>query len=186
MAVDVFMAGLGGQGVLFAGEVLARAAVLSDLQASWLPAYMPEVRGGETTCTVVIDTDLPKSPIIGRPTYAILMEQAAAQRYLPSVHPGGLAFVNSTLTRQMPAQVPARVIQIPATEMAARLATERAANMVILGAFAAVVQPVPLEKLQAALEEVCRGRGEEILRANIAALQAGADWAAENALVPER
>jgi len=54
MREEVFMAGTGGQGVLLIGHVLAQAALEEGLQVSWFPIYSPEVRGGSSTCTVVV------------------------------------------------------------------------------------------------------------------------------------
>ena len=39
------LSGFGGQGLLFAGEVLAHAAMLEDQHVSWLPSYCPHIRG---------------------------------------------------------------------------------------------------------------------------------------------
>ena len=41
-----FLGGFGGQGILFAGKVLAQAAVIDGLTCSWMPSYGPEMRGG--------------------------------------------------------------------------------------------------------------------------------------------
>ncbi len=53
MRQEVFMAGMGGQGVLLAGHLLAQAALEAGLELSWFPLYSPEVRGGRATCTLV-------------------------------------------------------------------------------------------------------------------------------------
>ena len=46
MERSVVFAGFGGQGILFAGHVLAEAANLADLEVLWIPSYGPEMRGG--------------------------------------------------------------------------------------------------------------------------------------------
>ena len=43
---EIVIAGFGGQGLLFAGKVLAYAALLEQRELSWLPSYGPEMRGG--------------------------------------------------------------------------------------------------------------------------------------------
>ncbi len=45
--LQIVLAGFGGQGVLFAGKVIAYAGLVEDRQLSWLPSYGPEMRGGE-------------------------------------------------------------------------------------------------------------------------------------------
>ena len=50
----VFVAGFGGQGVLLIGQMLAYAAMYAGKEATWLPSYGPEMRGGTANCTVCI------------------------------------------------------------------------------------------------------------------------------------
>ena len=54
MQTEVIFAGFGGQGVLFAGQVLAFAAMDAGHDVTWMPSYGPEMRGGTANCTVVI------------------------------------------------------------------------------------------------------------------------------------
>ena len=46
----VKIAGFGGQGVLSAGILLANIAIAEGLNATWLPSYGPEMRGGKGQC----------------------------------------------------------------------------------------------------------------------------------------
>ena len=50
----VFVAGFGGQGVLLIGQMLAYAAMYEGKEATWMPSYGPEMRGGTANCTVCI------------------------------------------------------------------------------------------------------------------------------------
>ena len=50
--LNILFAGFGGQGVLFAGKVVAYAALIANKQLSWLPSYGPEMRGGTANCSV--------------------------------------------------------------------------------------------------------------------------------------
>jgi len=45
MREELFMAGLGGQGVNLAGQLIGRAGMDTGLKVSWFPIYSPEVRG---------------------------------------------------------------------------------------------------------------------------------------------
>ncbi|MDR7558866.1 MAG: 2-oxoacid:acceptor oxidoreductase family protein, partial [Armatimonadota bacterium] len=56
-SMELIIAGFGGQGILFLGEMLTRAAVLEGKHATWMPSYGPEQRGGTATCTVVISPE---------------------------------------------------------------------------------------------------------------------------------
>ena len=46
MQTEVIIAGFGGQGVLFGGQLLAYAGLDEGKHVTWIPAYGPEMRGG--------------------------------------------------------------------------------------------------------------------------------------------
>jgi len=45
MQKEIIISGFGGQGVLFAGQVLAYAAMDTGKDVTWIPSYGPEMRG---------------------------------------------------------------------------------------------------------------------------------------------
>ena len=62
MQTDIILAGFGGQGILFAGMVLAYAGMDEGFNVSWLPSYGPEMRGGTANVTVIISNEDIGSP----------------------------------------------------------------------------------------------------------------------------
>ena len=64
MTMNILLAGFGGQGILFAGKALAKMAMDTDLQVSWLPSYGPEMRGGAANCSVIISDEEIGSPVV--------------------------------------------------------------------------------------------------------------------------
>ncbi len=171
------MAGMGGQGVLLAGQVLAEAALAAGLELSWFPLYSPEVRGGRATCTLVIADGPVGSPIVGEPGAMILMDGIAVENHLARVWPEGLAVVNSSLAGEQFARGDVTIIAIPANEIAAELGDERAVNMVLLGAFVAATAVVTHEFIERALRKVLPERHHGFIPLNMAALQRGAELA---------
>ena len=57
MTTEIILAGFGGQGILFAGKVLAYCALIDNREISWLPSYGPEMRGGTANCSVCISDE---------------------------------------------------------------------------------------------------------------------------------
>jgi len=57
MQTEVIISGFGGQGTLYAGQVLAYAAMDEGKQVTWIPSYGPEMRGGTANCTVVVSDE---------------------------------------------------------------------------------------------------------------------------------
>ena len=73
MTHDILLAGFGGQGILFAGKILAYSGLMDDKEVSWLPSYGPEMRGGTCNCSVCISDEPIGSPLVLEPSILIAM-----------------------------------------------------------------------------------------------------------------
>lgn len=176
MREEVYMAGMGGQGVLLASQILAQAAMSAGLEVSWVPLYSPEVRGGRATCTVVVADGEVGSPVVGHPAVMILMDRIAVENHLGKIRPEGLAIVNSSLTGEEFDRDDVRIIAIPANDVATEVGSERTVNMVLLGAYVASAELVTLADIEQALREVIPERHHSFIPINVAALQRGAQY----------
>lgn len=81
MEYKIIIAGFGGQGVLFAGKVLAQAAVLNGYEVTWLPSYGPEMRGGTANCQLVISDKQIGSPVIKNADVLIAMNLPSLTKF---------------------------------------------------------------------------------------------------------
>ena len=142
----LFFAGSGGQGVLTMGQMLTYAAMYADTNATWLPSYGPEMRGGTADCTVVISTDKPVScPLIYEADNVVVMNLPSLLKFESLVKPGGNLFVNSSLIEQKASRDDINVYYVPANDIALELGNARTANVVMLGALMSVSPVVPVE-----------------------------------------
>lgn len=181
MREDIFLSGIGGQGVLLAGQLLLEAALKAGLQGSGMPAYEPEVRGGETTFTVVIADGPPGSPLVGRPHNLVLMDAGSVNRHLSRAADQALVLVNSSLAAAPEPRQGLEVVPVAATDLARDLGSERAANMVMLGALLALRPLFTLDHFIHTMVEGLSERASAYAETNAAALRAG--WqAAKDAL----
>ena len=179
MKVDLIIAGFGGQGVLFAGQVLAHAALDADLHTTWYPSYGPEMRGGTANCTVVISSEPIGSPVVSRPLAAIVLNLPSLERYEPLVREGGLLIVNASLIDREVERADLDVIHIPADDVAAELGNARLTNMVLLGAYLSRLPQLSIEQVAETLGRVLPERHRHTLGINRAALARGAELAEE-------
>ena len=81
MQKEIIIAGFGGQGVLFGGQVVAYAAMDAGKEVTWIPSYGPEMRGGTANCTVVIADDEIGSPLVKNPPLAIALNLPSFDKY---------------------------------------------------------------------------------------------------------
>jgi len=169
------IAGFGGQGVLLLGQLIAQAGMVEGLQVSWLPSYGPEMRGGTANCHVRLSVDAIASPLVSRPDILIALNEPALHKFGPEVVSGGLILYNSTA---LPADFHAEgvdVLVMPATEMADKLGSTRAANMVMLGALVERTGSIRAETVFSTLTHVIKN--EKLLDIDRRAITAGVEFA---------
>lgn len=179
METSVIFSGFGGQGALFAGQILAYAAMEAGREVTWIPSYGPEMRGGTAHCTVVVGDDTIGSPLVQTPDCVVAMNLPSANLYEPVVRPGGLMIWDKELVSRPPQRTDIRCIAMPANEIAARLGDVRLVNMAMLGALCAATQIVALESVAEALQRHLPERHYALLEGNLAALREGATWGKE-------
>jgi 2-oxoisovalerate ferredoxin oxidoreductase beta subunit len=132
--MTVKVAGFGGQGALVLGQLLAEMGMREGLEVSWLPSYGPEMRSGSAHCHVCLSKQRIGSPLISHPGVLIALNEISLRKFGPEVPPEGIIFYNrGSLPEDFPLPA-ARVICIPASEIADRLGSAKAGNIVMLGA----------------------------------------------------
>ena len=71
MQTEIIVSGFGGQGTLFAGQLLSYAAMDEGKHVTWIPSYGPEMRGGTANCTVVVADNEIGSPFVMKPKQSL-------------------------------------------------------------------------------------------------------------------
>ncbi len=150
------VAGFGGQGVLLLGLGIAQCGMMEGRKVSWLPSYGPEMRGGTAHCHVNVSDQEIGSPLISRPTVVVAMNLPSLEKFEPQLVEGGLLIVNTSMVPKEPSRSDLDVLKIPASDMAKELGNPRAANMVILGAYAAYTGMIGKETALAALNTLIK------------------------------
>ncbi len=176
MLVKTVFSGFGGQGVIMMGYLLAMAGMYEDRHVTCLPSYGAEVRGGTANSTVAISTEEIASPVASEPEYAVLMNSPALILYQNQVHSGGTIFLNSSMIDSKPLRGDLKIFEIPVNELVKRLHEDRAANMVMLGAFLRRSALVSLETMHRVLKDTFASRGPAIIELNRQALSLGYDY----------
>lgn len=177
MQVEVIIAGFGGQGVLFAGQILAFAGMDRGKEVTWMPSYGPEMRGGTANCTVIIADEEIGSPTVRNPKAAIVMNLPSLEKYEPMVAPGGVLIINSSLVNRSAERTDIESLLIPAQEIAETIGNRRLMNIVMLGALLQKLPILTLEDIEQALDHHLPERHRRTLPSNIQALRQGAAFA---------
>jgi 2-oxoglutarate ferredoxin oxidoreductase subunit gamma len=176
--INVLLAGFGGQGLLFAGKLIAEAGLIEGREVSWLPSYGPEMRGGTANCSVCVSDDPIGSPLVLEPDALIAMNQPSADKFIADVAAGGLVIIDSTMVARAPKRDNVTIIELPATKLAEDAGLKGLGNVVLLGrllAETAFCDPAALDK---ALAKSVPPKRQHLLEPNRKALEIGRDSAA--------
>jgi len=181
MQTEIVIAGFGGQGILFAGQILAYAALDADKVVTWIPSYGPEMRGGTANCTVIISDEEIGSPLVRNPKAAIVMNLPSLERYEPLITPEGALVANASLVNRGPRRSDIANVFIPTNEIAETIGDKRLVSMVALGALLARLPVLTLEQIEKALDAHMPERHKRFLPLNCKALTQGAEFAMKEA-----
>ncbi len=131
---QIILAGFGGQGILFAGKVLAYTSLETERNVTWLPSYGPEMRGGTCNCSVVVsEKTAVGSPVIANPDILIALNLPSLDKFEDMVAPGGYIILDDSLIDRDVKRTDVNVIKIPATRLTNEHHLETLANMVVIG-----------------------------------------------------
>lgn len=173
MQKEIIIAGFGGQGVLFGGQVLAYAAMDCGKEVTWIPSYGPEMRGGTANCTVVIADHEIGSPLVKNPPLAIALNLPSFDRYEEALAVGGTLIVNKSMVDRDPKRKDIHAILVPCNEVAEEIGDKKLMNMVAVGALLTALNEVSIEDVEKALESHLPVRHKHLLPKNYAALRRG-------------
>ncbi|RMG97230.1 MAG: indolepyruvate oxidoreductase [Candidatus Dadabacteria bacterium] len=171
MTLDLVAAGVGGQGVVTLGRILAAAALREGYDARMLGQSGLSQVGAPVMVHVRIGTPAGPSPKIprGRAHVVIGLERLEALSLAPYLGPGGIALLSEEEVRPYEARFrrdrypdraaveaafgDARVLWVPALELALRHGSPAYVAPVMLGALAAVSRVVDRDQLVLALRD---------------------------------
>ena len=173
METSIIVSGFGGQGALFAGQLLAYAAMDSGRSVTWIPSYGPEMRGGTAHCTVIISDNPIGSPIVDRPDVAVVLNGPSFEKYDPLVLPGGLLAVNSSIVEQDSTRTDIDIVTIAANEIAEEMGSSKMMNMAMFGALLARRPVLELAALEQALIDHLPASKAHLLESNLRVLRHG-------------
>ncbi len=166
MESSIIISGFGGQGALFAGQLLAYAGMDVGRHVTWIPSYGTEMRGGTAHCIVIISDDPIGAPTVARPDIAVAFNLPSYDKYEPLVKPGGLLVVNSSLVERQSSRADIDVIYVPANAIAEEWGTAKMMNMAAIGAMLASRPVLPLAAVEQALSDHLPATKQHLIEAN--------------------
>lgn len=177
MLYEIVMSGFGGQGALLIGQLLAMAGIREGRNATWMPTYGPEKRGGTAYCDVILSDETIGSPVVDEPEAVIAMDEKSFTMFEDRIVPGGVLLYNSSLVVSEPSRTDIRYAAVPAGAEAERLGSGKTANMVLLGAYLAISKAVGIEAAEEAMKEKFGDGKTGLIESNMKAVLRGMELA---------
>ena len=189
MKKDMILAGVGGQGILSIATVIGSAALEQGLHLKQAEVHGMSQRGGDVQSNLRLSSDEIHSDLIpkGGADLIVSLEPMEALRYLPYLSKDGWIITNTAPFVNIPnypemdkvmaelAKIP-NVVALDVDQVAKDLGSPRSANMVLLGAMAALLHILEPEKLREGIRRIFGRKGEAIVESNIKAFDAGLEF----------
>jgi 2-oxoglutarate ferredoxin oxidoreductase subunit gamma len=171
--LNIILAGFGGQGILFAGKLVAYAGLIDDREVSWLPSYGPEMRGGTANCSVCLSDDPIGSPLVTEPDALIALNLPSYQAFVDNVKPGGIVIVDKTMVDVCPIRKDINFVGIPATELAENNEIKGLGNVIVVGKLLEMTNFSTIDSVNAAIEKCVSAKRQDMVGYNKKALEIG-------------
>ena len=170
--IEVRICGLGGQGVVLAGQILGRAAVYDGKNVAQTQSYGAEARGSAAKSEVIISDSKIGFPLVRKCDILVAMSQSALNVHVRDVKENAVLLVDEDLVKEIP-KVKAQVYKIPITKIAEKqLKSKMYANVVMLGALVREAKIVSKEAMEKAIKASVR---PDTARMNLSAFRKGLD-----------
>ena len=193
MKQDIILAGVGGQGILSIATVIGSAALRQGLYLKQAEVHGMSQRGGDVQSNLRLSSDPIHSDLIprGGADLIVSLEPMEALRYLPYLSENGWIITNTAPFVNIPdypdmdkvmaelKKMP-RVVALDVDSIAKDLGTPRGANMVLLGAMAAVLHILQPDKLSDGIRTIFGRKGDAVVESNIKAFDAGFEFSQNN------
>ena len=171
--LNIVFAGFGGQGILFAGKVVAYAGLIEGRELSWLPSYGPEMRGGTANCSICLSDEPIGSPLVTNPNVLIAMNRPSLDKFVNEVEPGGTILLDSSLIDERVERDDVTVFYVPASKLAEENGLKGLANIILVGKLRKELAFCTEETLDKALQKCIPARKADMLGFHRKALEIG-------------
>ena len=173
MKEELIIAGFGGQGVLSMGKILAYAALMDNLEVTWMPSYGPEQRGGTANVTVILSDSAISSPMLDTYDTAVILNQQSLDKFESKVKPGGTLIYDSYGIHKAPTRTDINIYRIDAMEATFEMENAKAYNMVVHGAILKIKNLLPIESVIKGLKKTLPERHHHLIPMNEDAINRG-------------
>jgi 2-oxoisovalerate ferredoxin oxidoreductase beta subunit len=157
--ISLKLAGSGGDGAQTAAMLIVHAGINEGFDATHIPAYGPESRGGTSYADVHVADGEVLSPASPKPNVLIAFNMPSLVKFGPDVLPGGTIIYDSSVIHDYtPVRAGVNVVGVPMSEIAKDLGKVMVKNIVALGALQAATGIFPKETFLTAVRRALKDK----------------------------
>lgn len=172
---DLFISGIGGQGIQLVGKALALAAISEGLYVMLTGEYGGHMRGGSSVGSVVFGKSPLKSlPNLPSAAAVIALSDQFFENVGGRLRPASLVLAEETIADKLPQLENPKLVTVPAIALATEAGSRMAAGMAMAGAYAALTGVVTVDSVVAAMKELVPAYRRQHVETNERAIRAGA------------
>lgn len=162
--------GLSGQGILFAGKILAHAAVLEGYKATFLPGYGPQVQNGPVKAEVIINKNEIFNPFIEKADYILLFHRFLITEGQNMIDKQGVFICKDFFPESLSDY---NIKTVNTETILENLKKPNIGNLVMLGAFSAVSGLIQEKSVGEALKVLLADKQFNLVSINLKAYKQG-------------
>ena len=175
---EITISGVGGQGMIACGTMIAEAAVLHDHKRATLSSeYGVETRGTFAKSDVIVSDEEIYFPDVTEPDLVVCLHQVAYERYSGKIRPEALLVYSSDDVTPDPSRE-ARERGLPITKEAKEIGGPAVANILTMGVIVGLLDVVAPEAAKEAIRRFFAKKGEKVVALNEKAFERGLELGA--------
>lgn len=155
----IICAGVGGQGILTLGSVIAEAAAYQGKYVTWVPEYEGTMRGGSSMTKVKVSDDPIISPLIEQIDVLVALDERPLKALIGNVSKGGYVIVEDSLVPEVPEAEGVTIVRVPAVRIADEQKNPKGMSIAMVGAVVASAKLFPYDLTEEALVDYFSHKG---------------------------
>jgi len=161
--VSLKLAGAGGDGAQTAAMLITYAGINEGYDATHIPSYGPESRGGTSYADVHVAREEVLSPASGTPNILLAFNQPSLMKFGPDVKENGVIIYDSSIIKDEPeVRDGVKLYGVPFSEIAIQIGKAVVKNIVALGALQAATELYPADTFLTAIRQALKHKAKMI------------------------
>lgn len=169
---EIIISGVGGQGMILCGTMIAEAAAIHDHKRTTLSSeYGVETRGTFAKSDVIVSDEEIFFPDVTEPDLIICLAQVAYERYSGKTGDTLIVYNEAEVTPNPQQAAHEKGVNI--TQMAKELGHPAVVNIITMGIIVGLLDVVAVEGVEDALRRFFGKKGEKLVALNCKAFEVG-------------